>query len=162
MSDTSFSEAPPPAAANWLGFAGLIPFVGLTVALLFGQGDWLAAARFALLGYGVAILSFMGGVHWGRAMSQPASAQRTSSTVDYTVSVVPALAAWSAFALPPSVQLIWLAGCFAALGMYDVLGARSLNFPAWYPGLRWRLTLVVVLCLGLAAGANLMQPDNLT
>lgn len=157
MSDVSLSEAPAPKAANWLGYAGLIPFAGLTLVLLFAQGDWLATAKFGLLGYGVAILSFMGGVHWGRAMAQPAGGKRASLTVDYAISVVPALAAWSVFALPPSVQFIWLAGCFGVLGLYDVLSARSLDFPAWYPGLRLRLTLVVVTCLALAAGASLMH-----
>ncbi|MEM8687427.1 MAG: DUF3429 domain-containing protein, partial [Pseudomonadota bacterium] len=110
-----------------------------------------------LLGYGVAILSFMGGVHWGRAMAQPADGTRASLTGDYTVSVVPALAAWSVYALPSSVQFIWLAACFAVLGFYDIRSARSLNFPAWYPTLRLRLTLVVVICLALAAGASLLQ-----
>ncbi|MEM1200563.1 MAG: DUF3429 domain-containing protein [Pseudomonadota bacterium] len=157
MSDVSLLEAPAPKAANWLGYSGLIPFVALTIALLFGQGDLLQTARLALLGYGVAILSFMGGVHWGRAMAQPANGKSASLAVDYAISVVPALAAWSVFALPPSVQFIWLAGCFGVLGMYDVLSARSLDFPAWYPGLRLRLTLVVVTCLLLAAGAGLVH-----
>ncbi len=157
MSNSSILKASPPVAATWLGFAGLIPFVGLTLALLVGQGAWLSTAKFALLGYGVAILSFMGGVHWGRAMARPATAKSASLSVDYAISVVPALAAWSVFALPPSVQFIWLAGCFAVLGIYDVLSARSLDFPEWYPGLRLRLTVVVVICLALAAGAGLAQ-----
>ncbi len=63
-----------PKVPLWLGVAGLIPFVALSLALaagatlpLFTDED---SMRVALVGYGVAILSFLGGVRWGVALKE--------------------------------------------------------------------------------------------
>lgn len=139
-------QVPEPAAI--LGLAGLLPFVlGALASLDDGPLGRLAPA--ALLGYAAVILSFMGGVHWGLAMTaEPPSWSR------YGASVVPALLGWGALLLGGAASFLALAACFASLLAYDLGAVRAGEAPAWYPRLRWPLTLVVVLCLILAAAAS--------
>lgn len=55
------------APARVLGLAGLIPFVGLTVAMYVDAAPrgWIALAQLA---YAATIVSFIGALHWGLAM----------------------------------------------------------------------------------------------
>ena len=48
-----------------LGYAGLIPFIGLAGAMIYGVKD----AEYLLLTYAALILSFLGGIVWMAAMS---------------------------------------------------------------------------------------------
>jgi hypothetical protein len=140
------SGVPDPAAL--LGAAGLIPF--LAGALWsFVPGETGAWARGALLGYGAVILSFMGGVHWGLAM-----AAARPSFLRYGASVVPALLAWLALLSGGRAGFVLLAASFASLLAYDLGAVRSGEAPAWYPALRWPLTLAVCAALVLAIFAG--------
>ncbi|BCX19300.1 MAG: hypothetical protein KatS3mg117_2982 [Geminicoccaceae bacterium] len=139
-------RVPEPAAL--LGFAGLLPFVAGALAALAGGplGPWASAA---LLAYAAVILSFMGGVHWGLAMS----AERPS-WLRYGASVVPALLGWAALLLGGRFGFLLLVASFASLLAYDLGAVRAGEAPAWYPRLRWPLTTGVVLTLLLAALAG--------
>ncbi len=134
---------PDPAAL--LGLAGLLPFVVGALATLDGGplGRW---APSALLGYSAVILSFMGGVHWGLAM-----AAERPSWLRYGASVVPALLGWAALLIGGGLAFLLLVASFASLLAYDLGAVRAGEAPAWYPRLRWPSTLVVTLCLLLAA-----------
>ena len=131
-----------PIAARVLGFSGLIPFVGLSLLTLAGT----AWAPGALLGYGLAILAFMGGIHWGLAMADGAN-----DLARLGASVVWALLGWLGYLVGGPFGLLLLALGFAALLVYDLTQVRLGKAPPWYPGLRWPLTVVVVACLVLAA-----------
>jgi hypothetical protein len=61
-----------PRHVAWLGYGGLLPFVGLAALAGFDPHHLLAWSD-ALVGYGAVILSFIGALHWGVAMSAPAS-----------------------------------------------------------------------------------------
>lgn len=137
---------PDPAAL--LGLAGLFPFVVGALATLDGGalGRWAPAA---LLGYAAVILSFMGGVHWGLAMT----AERPS-WLRYGASVVPALLGWLALLIGGRLAFLLLVVSFTSLLAYDLGAVRAGEAPGWYPKLRWPLTLVVVLCLLLAASVG--------
>lgn len=140
-----------PPLARWLGFGGLIPFVGLAALVL---ADAANAVRwsFVLLNYGAVIVSFVGALHWGFAMlwPQPTAALRTRLMV---WSVVPALGAWVALLLPTAIGLAVLAGLLVVHFGFD-LGLRHFRvLPAWYPRLRSLLTLGAVLSLLAAAVA---------
>lgn len=148
---TGHEGASIPQAAKWLGFSGLIPFIALSLFGWLGPETWRESVNLYLLGYGMVILSFMGGVHWGLAMAWNERGSTAAAKSVFTVSVVPALAAWLALLMPNSLQLLWLAVCFGALLAYDVTYAQHSGAPKWYPKLRWPLTLVVVSCLLLAA-----------
>lgn len=144
---------PPPIVA-WLGYGGLMPFIGL--AVLTGAdaqraGQWSAA----LLGYGAVILAFVGALHWGVAMSVPGLDPRLRRQA-FVWSVVPALLAWLATVLGgPTAPWILLGG-FALHLAHDHRLAGPAGLPAWYLPLRWRLTGVAVACLlfGAWAGAG--------
>lgn len=113
-----------PHSVAWLGYGGLLPFVGLALALLADPGHGLLWQQ-ALLAYGAVILSFVGALHWAFAMLlpglTPAQAQGR-----YVWSVVPALLAWPAVLLPPGAAVPLLVAGFVAHYLQDrALAARA-------------------------------------
>lgn len=143
MLDTLRRDVPP--AAFFLGGFGAVPFGGLALLALIGgdPGDWAGAA---LLAYGAVILSFMGGVHWGWAMAASEPSRERLGT-----SVLPSLVGWGGFLLGGSTGLLLIALGFAALLWLDLKAVAGGRAAAWYPQLRWPLTLIVVTSLVLAA-----------
>lgn len=137
-----------PSSAIWLGWAGVLPFAGLTVAVV-GRLPTPVPADVALLAYGAAILSFMGGAQWGVAMRAADGSER--GWQGYAVSVLPALLAWAALLVPWRPGVALLAAGFTGLLVYDLWTVRQGRAPAWYATLRWRLTLAVVTLLAVAA-----------
>ena len=141
------SRMPPLALA--LGVFGVVPFLTGAFITLFGGPTLQGVAQPYLVGYGIAILSFMGGVHWGLAMSWSASNRARPTDYQFGISVTPPLAAWMTLFLPLQFQAIWLALCFLLLLAVDFRLTRLGRAPEWYPSLRWPISLVVVssLCL---------------
>jgi hypothetical protein len=146
MLETLRREVPP--AAFSLGFLGAVPFVALAVMAFLAEpiGGWALAA---LLAYGAIILSFMGGVHWGWAM-----AADEPSFTRLGLSVVPSLLGWGGFLLAGSVGFVVIALGFAALLWLDLQAVAAGRAAAWYPQLRWPLTLIVVASLAVGALAT--------
>lgn len=133
--------------ALWLGWAGVVPFLGL--ALLAWMPSMRAQALVAFLGYSVAILSFLGGIRWGRALAAGAG------TGQYARAVVPSLWAWAAWwLLPPAQALTALAAGFVLAGAWDARG-DALPAPTAFRRLRLGLGLSVVACHALALAALL-------
>jgi len=141
---------PVPRPALFLGAAGLVPFIAATVMLIVGAEHTDLFWRSVLLGYGVAILSFLGGVEWGLAMQH--NDQR--DWLRYSASVAPALVAWIAFLLPQPTQFPILAAGFVLTLIYDLSMVGRAEVPRWYQNLRWPLTIIVVACLLLASAAG--------
>lgn len=142
-------DAVPPAAAL-LGAAGLIPFVGLAAATWLAPMDGQMAA--ALTGYGVVILSFMGGCRWGLAA---AGLGQGASFSPLAISVLPALYAWAIWALLPAeaAQAALAAGLLALL-FADIHLTSKGGAPAWWPRLRMPLSVVASISLLAAASAG--------
>jgi len=140
-----------PQSAVWLGWAGVLPF-GL-LALATWWAPWRDLAAQAFLAYGALILSFLGGVRWGRAMACGAS------TGQFAASVLPSLWAWLAlFALPPAVALWMLAAGFALVARWDG-SSDALAAPASFRRLRLGLSGAVLSLHGLAlAGLWVARP----
>jgi hypothetical protein len=135
-----------PGSVALLGWLGVIPFLGFALSIISGRLFDHVSAIHALVAYGAAILSFLGGIQWGVAMS----AQRLdgqSHARAYGLSVLPALLAWSCLGLAPLAALTVLAMGFALWLAYDVWTARHGETPPWFPRLRAPITAVVVLCL---------------
>ena len=124
-----------------LGYLGLIPFVfGAITALLSQQLVSLAFQAFIL--YSLAILSFMGGVHWGLALITG-----TRPSTRLLISVVPVVAAWICLiALPAPLTLAVLGGGFIAQWFIDRPILAELPIPSWYLEMRPRLAYVVAGC----------------
>jgi hypothetical protein len=134
----------PPIVA-WLGYGGLLPFVALAAAVWF-DGNHSSLWRDALVGYGAVILSFVGALHWGFAMSQSdmTAHQRTRS---FVWSVVPSLLAWIALLMTPNYAVMLLVVGFLIHFWQDRRLVQLVNLPAWYLPLRLKLTLVACLSL---------------
>jgi protein-L-isoaspartate O-methyltransferase len=151
------ARAAMPATVAWLGYGGLIPFVLLAIAAgvgLGGNAAFPAAALLAqdgraLLAYGAVILSFVGALHWGFAMTLR-DLSPSSRNAAFLWSVVPALLAWVALVLPPAPAVALMLVGFVAQYRRDVELARRAALPAWYLPLRLRLTTVA--CVSLVLG----------
>jgi hypothetical protein len=144
-----------PSGAIWLGGLGALPFVFLATSSVLLDEPSRGQAAFALSLYGAVILSFLGGVHWGLAIA--GFSAKSGVGVPFgrlAISIVPALIAWAALFLPGSNALFVLAAAFVALALFDSQASRAGEAPAWYPRLRWPLTVVVVSALVLGALAQ--------
>jgi len=138
-----------------LGYTGLIPFAA------FSLGAWLLPSEgmrhlslLMLRVYGLSILSFVGAISWGLAISVPDLDAAERKSLLYW-SVVPSLLACTSFLLPSSGACLTLAVIAAlALGV-DLRIAIRLKLPAEWRMLRMHLSLGAIASLG--AGAYLAQ-----
>lgn len=149
MSERRNPDPPLPPGTSVLGYGGLVPFAAAVLGIALLDGELRVFAARALLAYGALILSFLGAVHWGLLLAQPAS----DAPPRLLAGVLPALAGWVALLLPHRYGLALLVVAFGAFWLYEhrVLGERIL--PNAYLGLRRNLTLGVcaLLTLGLVA-----------
>jgi hypothetical protein len=148
--------------ARWLGYAGALPFLALGLLVLWPEFIRLqisstmrfseASIAFALLSYGAIILSFLGGLHWGRAVTIPSHQQIISMRIALLWSVSLSLIAWFALIL----QVIFLPMRYAAsllIAGFAVALIADLNllekgyWPAWMRALRLYLSLTAMASL---------------
>lgn len=147
-------DAALPATARTLGLAGLIPFVGLALAVLVTD-DWQRQlALRALAFYGAVILSFLGAVHWGFALAAPAGGRADAARL--ALGVAPSLWAWGAIVLlPPSLACLAVAlGLGLTLAAEEAALRRGL-VPRGYQAMRRVLTSTAAASLAAAAVAAL-------
>jgi hypothetical protein len=144
MADMGSLPSPGLRQAQMLGYAGLIPFIVLSLGCLLLVGDQQLQAARALLAYGAVIVSFLGAVHWGLPVIGQAGSK---AVVRLAWGVTPALLAWVALLLPLQAGLALLVAGLLAAYLAD---RRWLVAQDWYLHLRKRLTLVAVLsvCAG--------------
>lgn len=130
--------------AKFLGYAGLIPFIGLTLVLFIADEDTAVLARFAFQAYAAIILTFIGGVHWGLIVNEK---DFNNVKLVMTGSIVPSLLAWFSILLPLPVGLAILLLSFLALFFYEYKFLWPTLFPPWYRRLRSILTGIVCLLI---------------
>lgn len=130
--------------AKILGYAGLVPFVGLALLHLFIQDDTQVQAGKALVAYGAVIISFIGAWHWGAAISGDG---RDDTARRMLFAVSPALLGWLAILLPLVYGLLLIISGLLLTLLADSYWSSS---HAWYHTLRVRLTLVATLSLSFA------------
>jgi hypothetical protein len=135
---------------RWLGYAGLIPFIVCTAALMFAKtAAWREVASDTLLNYSAVIASFLGAVHWGFA----AGANGGSTVARLRWGVMPALIAWVLLAVAP-VSLAF-AGFAALFGLILIVDRYFLPvLDGAYRQMRLQLSGVVVIALAAAAVAT--------
>jgi hypothetical protein len=145
----AWSSSAIPGTVAWLGYGGLIPFVGLAAAAFIDPETALFWDG-AMVAYGAAILSFIGALHWGFAITigELTDRQRNASLL---WSVVPCLLAWVALLIPPLAASALLVAAFLLHYWQDWRFTRVARLPEWYLPLRLRLT--VVACFSVGAGA---------
>lgn len=129
-----------------LGFGGLAPFVILAALTLVGPEGWKSWVSQGLVAYGAVILSFLGGITWGLAVTR----ERARDPL-YLASMAPFFAGWIALLVPVFVGLLLLMVAFLGALANDFLLKRAGLAPGWFFSLRLTLTAVVVACLAVAA-----------
>lgn len=143
------SSISPPRHIVLLGYGGLLPFVGLALLILTSV-EYRPFLAVALVNYGAVILSFVGALHWGFAMSvQNMSAELRRDRLIW--SVIPALIAWLSTLLPVPVGCLLLIVGFVVHYWQDRQLVRAVNLDVWYLPMRFRLTAVASVCLLIGA-----------
>lgn len=134
--------------AHLLGIAGTMPFLLLMVACWMVPPDWLGYFIRGQLAYGIAILSFLGGMHMSAAiLSTGLSEEQTRKA--FVWSVLPPLLAWSATLMGGFGFAVLMAGFIIAYRVDKHLLAWY-RMPDWFLHLRFRLTCAVVAALALS------------
>lgn len=144
------SGARVPTPARVLGLGGLLPFA-LGAVMVWCPVEAMAGLGVRLLGaYGAVILSFLGGVRWGRLLGDEPRLERW---LPLTLSVLPSLVAWAALLLPAGAMFALLAVGLVLQYLIDRDAAESGELPAWYGRLRLTLTIgaVTAVLSGLVA-----------
>jgi hypothetical protein len=145
-------HAPLPHAASLLGYAGLLPFLGLALLAALAEGAWHAGALLGLAAYGAVILSFLGAVHWGFAL-RAGPEERGADWPRLALGVLPSLLAWVALLMPPAPGMALLAAGLAGTAVAEERAVARGLMGEDYLRLRRVLSLVAALCL--VAGALL-------
>lgn len=133
-----------------LAVTGILPFAGAAYVIATTEEVILAAqARLWLAVYAAVILSFLGGVRWGLAMTEDRVPALTLG-----LSVLGALAGWGLvlFGFSKTFSSALFAGVAALLllhWIWDVFAGGPA--PAWYQGVRTIATLGAVTSLLVAA-----------
>jgi glutaredoxin len=137
-------------ASQWLGYAGLIPFVAALAGFVLGSDARQAWFAHQFIAYGAVVLTFVGAVHWGVALGGG-----RMPVMRMSVSILPALLAWAALLLPVATAAWVLLSGFVALRAWEASPPVAITLPRWYRSLRTHLTLgavVLMLLFALAAG----------
>ncbi|SDX93598.1 Protein of unknown function [Collimonas sp. OK242] len=135
-----------------LGYAGLIPFVLLTLACWLVNADWLRDFIRGQLAYGIAALSFLGGIHWGAVVLRAdMSADHTKKALVW--GVAPTSIAWFSTMAGGFGFALLIAGFIAAY-QADKRLFPWYGLPTWFIELRFRLTCVAVAALMLTVIAG--------
>jgi hypothetical protein len=142
MSTTTKEDLPLLHWAARLGYAGLLPFIGLALATWLAPQTLRAPAALALLAYGATIASFLGAIHWGLAMR----GALTPKLGTLVWGVFPSLVAWIALLLPLSQGLITLTVVICACYAVDRRSYPIYGLKEWLT-MRLQLTLVASICL---------------
>ncbi len=132
-----------PQAAAALGYVGALPFILVAFAIWFVTPSQLIVLLGFLKLAGAVVLGFIGGIHLGISMTRengPTFLQLGMGAIVIAVSAIVTIA-------DPSRALIILIIAFPLQLWTDLRTVSDGRAPAWYPGLRIPLTLLVELSL---------------
>ncbi len=152
-----------PSIVRILGYAGLIPFIGLAfmVQLADSPNDMIALE--SLVAYGAVIVSFLGALHWG-ACFKTIGTSTQNRWLDHSVwiwGIMPALIAWLAIHIFIPLALLLLAATLIVQRAIDqrtyayyFANARMANA---FLHMRTHLTIVASVCLIWAGLTSLIR-----
>jgi Protein of unknown function (DUF3429) len=118
---------------------GALPFIAAAALALSNAGDvrGFQADQIAVA-YGAVILSFLGGIRWGDAISNGPAAT-------LFISVLPSLAGFLALLINNFNGTMILIAGFAAQAIWDFIALGTL--PNWFVKLRMAISAIVIACL---------------
>lgn len=130
--------------------AGTVPFVLLSVVASLHLFPNTKLVMELLLTYATVIVSFLGGIHLGVALTQE-SRYRTITNLLILESIWPSLIAWSMlFLAPVHIQLLALTLLYSLMWAIDSLLFNNNLIPQWFFNLRCIITPIVVVSLYVA------------
>lgn len=140
------ASQPSPSLPRWLAWCGVLPFVALAAASALGvdQIALIGAPDRLLQIYGLLILGFMAGVHWGQMLSKPGS---MPGNLFISSNAVVLLVFFSAALRPTLVLPICMSVGFAILVWVDHRLARAGAISPAYWRMRWQVSAVVIASL---------------
>jgi Protein of unknown function (DUF3429) len=129
---------------SWsLSLAGLIPFAGLASVIVL-EHPYALLAHQALIAYAMAILSFLGAIHWGAVLQRGRNDDPAISVSALVWGVLPSLWAWATIFFAAHQQPLWL-----IVGLLIALGVDTLFYPRH--GLAgWMMPIRLVATVGAA------------
>ena len=145
-SDPCFTPVKTVLIARVLGYGGALPFLCGAIAASQQVAVWGLEPAHLLLSYGAVILSFLGGLHWGRVITNYNAHDRSDSTW-LIWSVCPSLLGWVALLLPVKAGAVLLSLCFLVALKVDQKLLQEQIWPAWMRPLRLHLSLFAVSSL---------------
>jgi hypothetical protein len=150
MNQNEPNSSDPPAWANVLGYAGLFPFVALSAAFFLPERVSHSFISHAFSSYAVAIISFLGAIHWGLEMRESPTAK--VNPAPWLWGIMPSLLAWFATLLTPPFDLLFMAVLLWLCYRVDQQRYPHYRLDSWLP-MRFRLTLVAsISCLVSSVG----------
>ena len=135
-----------------MAYAGLLPFMGLSVLLWLVDPDLHPFVALALAGYGASIVSFLGGIHWGIGFRN-ASRMHNAPMFNFGWGVVPSLLAWIAITMPAYAGLPLLALILGLCYAVDRKTYPEAGLEEWLP-MRLHLTVVAAISCLMGAAAT--------
>lgn len=154
MADT---ETRLPKMAFYLGYAGLLPFVGLAIASVAGvkvQTYFDVTTEFWLAIYAAVIISFLGAIHWGVVIAIADKHDPNENKILLFYSVIPSLLAWFSFLLNMKYTLFLMGLIILFCYFMDrLILFKKLNntINTEFSRLRLHLTIVVSIALFISA-----------
>ncbi|ORY14622.1 hypothetical protein BCR34DRAFT_598966 [Clohesyomyces aquaticus] len=155
----TFNLSEVPRQAYYIGLAGVLPYLGTSLATV--TCAWTinhatngatalmssATAEAALhvleplqVGYGAMIISFLGAIHWGLEFAGYGGHHGYNR---YAIGVVAPAVAWPTVLMPVEYALITQFGAFVLLYYYDTRATYRGTTPPWYAIYRFVLTFIV-------------------
>lgn len=162
----ALSLAEVPREAYALGLAGTIPYFATSLATVYlswnmrtpwptnsnildsimlnneTAAQWLSHVELLQVGYGAAIISFLGAIHWGLEWAEKAP-KDPRTRYRYAVGVLAPAVAWPTILLPVPFALTAQFGAFVALYFVDSRFTTKGWTPHWYGTYRFVLTAIV-------------------
>lgn len=152
-----------PLVIRIMGYAGLIPFVGLGLSVQFADSPNDLIALESLVAYGAVIASFLGALHWG-ACFRTIGQNTRNRWLDHSVwiwGVIPALVSWLAIHIYIPLALLLLAITLIVQRLidqntYQYYFANAETTKAFLR-MRTHLTLVASFCMAWAGITTLLR-----
>jgi hypothetical protein len=130
--------------------AGTVPFVLLSVAVSMHLFPDTKLVMELLLTYATVIVSFLGGIHLGVALTQQSDTRGITNML-IIESIWPSLIAWGMlFMAPVHIQLLALTLLYSLMWAIDSLLYNNNLIPQWFFNLRCIITPIVVVSLYVA------------
>jgi hypothetical protein len=140
----------------WLfSITGVLIFAGLTAVLMAGDSHIRVPAIAALVTFCAIVLSYLGGIEGGLAISEAQGDNTLASekwrTISLCLSVLPTLAAWGVLWLDsPQHQIGAALAIFVVVWGFDLWLARHGLVASWFLDMRTLVTVLACATLGAA------------